>query len=155
MITGILVFAILPLLIVGGVSIHIMDRVILKEGDNYSKKLINGLKDSLDEYIMDMVNLSILPLYDMNVRSVLENEENYYTQDIYSQMYQDEKLNNFMFMLNNLRTEIDGVFVYCMDGRVYHNIEGKGSIGQYNYNTQYDYKSDEWYQLAIQENGIR
>lgn len=153
LVRGNLLFVVLPLVLVSVVAFFIYRRTLLDEGRHYSERLVAQLTRSLNSYTEDMVNVSILPLYDEDVLHVLRDSRKYYIDRQYEQMYQVEKLGNFLFMLDNLRSEINGVFIYCEDGRVFHNIRGRGRIGQYNYNSAYDYKASGWYERAKAADG--
>jgi len=150
----IMLLIILPLLLFSVVSYNIYKNSLLKESSEYSYKIISQTSANLDMYIEGMINLSLMPLYDKEIIEQLENNvSSYYINKQYAEMYKIDKFKNLMFMMNNLRTEIDGVFIFSIDGSVYHNIQGKGIIGTYNYNNNYDYKKSEWYMLAKEAGG--
>lgn len=127
--------------------------VTLREGEKYSQRLIAQAMIHMDSYMEDMINISILPMYDEGVQSVLQNSSLFYIDKKYTEMYSLDKLENFIFMIDNMRSEIAGVFIYCEDGRVFHNARNQGIIGQYSYNTQFDYRQSEAYRRAKEAGG--
>mgnify|MGYP000927466263 FL=1 len=149
-----LILIILPLLITSIISYNVYRKSIFEEVSEYSLKIISQLSSNIDMYLEDMVSISILTMYDKELLNILKKSDaTYYIDPKYADIYREDKLKNFLFMLNNLRTEIDGVFIYSNDGRVYHNIKGKGIVGASNYNSKYDYKKSFWYKRAKEANG--
>ncbi|MGI6776804.1 MAG: cache domain-containing sensor histidine kinase [Acetivibrionales bacterium] len=149
-----LLLIIIPLIITSLVSYRVYKKSMLQEVSEYSLKIINQLSSNIDMYLEDMVSISILTMYDKELQNILKkDDETYYIDEKYANLYREDKLKNFLFMLNNLRTEIDAVFIYGNDGHVYHNIKGRGIIGASGYNSEYDYKKSDWYKRAKQADG--
>lgn len=150
----IVIFIVVPLVITSAVSYEIYRDSLLDEVSDYSLKIVNQLNDNIDMYLEDMVGLSILPMYDRDLQNLLKNSGDFgYINNGYIEIFKQDKLKNFLFTLNNLRTEIDGVFIYSIDGNVYYNIRGKGIVGATKINEKYDYKNSEWYKEAVEANG--
>jgi two-component system, sensor histidine kinase YesM len=148
------ILIIIPLVVTSIISYSIYKNSMLNEISDYSLKIVNQLNNNIDTYLEDMVGISILPMYDKDLQNFLQNGNGYdYTDQKNIDLYKQDKLHNFLFTLNNLRTEIDGVFIYSSEGKVYYNIRGKGIVGSGKINEKYDYTSSEWYKKAKAENG--
>lgn len=151
----IVILIIVPLVITSIVSYKVYRNSLLNETSNYSLKIVNQLNSNIDRYLEDMVSLSILPMYDKDLQNMLKNSDEGYDYINHGsiELYKQDKLHNFLFMLNNLRTEIDGVFIYGIDGKVFYNIRGKGIVGAGKINEKFNYKDSDWYKKAKIANG--
>ena len=127
--------------------------LILREAERYSMQSVTQYTQKLDQYMEDMVRISLLPMYDSDVQSVLRGDNRYYIDEKYVELFYQDKLQNFIFTMANLRSEITGVFIYCEDGRVYHSGNYRGSLAQNCYNSNFDYTQSEWYEKAKKAEG--
>lgn len=142
-----LIVVFLPMALVPMVSLTLFSSWIYSKQietttDNYLNNTIRLVNHHLQTYLNELTRLSLLPYYNENILSIMQQEGKLSYEDF-------AKMKSLLSeAIRNPREDLQSVFIYRRDGQIFSN-----SIYDADINYDYPFQSSEWYQKAVAANG--
>ncbi|MED4128477.1 sensor histidine kinase [Shouchella miscanthi] len=116
-----LAIVLVPLNLLGMITYSYFSKTLEDQTYHYTVQVIDQLNQNVNAFIDEMHRLSLLPLYDREILTILKNR----TEDSYSYYPQTEELermSSFLSTLSYNRKELSGVHIIARDGSLFSDL---------------------------------
>lgn len=146
-ITLFLLLIAIPLSIQGIVTYYEFSKSVERRTAVYSSQIVEQINRNLDRDIMELQRLSLLPLYDQRVLSILKQNNQTVPGNYYPSYADLEKMTFFISGMTFNRPEVEGIHIIANNGYVFSNLDPT-TVRFF-----IDVKKEDWYQRVLDGDG--
>ncbi|WP_144557976.1 cache domain-containing sensor histidine kinase [Shouchella miscanthi] len=125
-----LAIVLVPLNLLGMITYSYFSKTLEDQTYHYTVQVIDQLNQNVNAFIDEMHRLSLLPLYDREILTILKNR----TEDSYSYYPQTEELermSSFLSTLSYNRKELSGVHIIARDGSLFSDLGSPRTVHRF------------------------
>ncbi|KQL58573.1 MULTISPECIES: cache domain-containing sensor histidine kinase [Bacillaceae] len=125
-----LAIVLVPLNLLGMITYSYFSKTLEGQTYHYTVQVIDQLNQNVNAFIDEMHRLSLLPLYDREILTILKNR----TEDSYSYYPQTEELermSSFLSTLSYNRKELSGVHIIARDGSLFSDLGSPRTVHRF------------------------
>ncbi|MFC4776578.1 sensor histidine kinase [Paenibacillus sp. GCM10023252] len=121
------VLIIIPFAVSGAITYSRYTSDVERTSGEFADQLAQQIRFNLDRYVKEMERLTLAPLYDEAVLSIMNKHSGPYAGDSYLPASEQNKMTLFLSSLSFSRSEIRGIYLFGNDGTLFS--EGRMDIG--------------------------
>ncbi|MBS4207544.1 sensor histidine kinase [Bacillus sp. FJAT-50079] len=118
-----LLLIVLTALILGGITYYHFAGASQREAKDYQIQLVDQISHNFDRYLKEMQIISLSPLYDEKVLSILNKHQDSADSTIYPPAEERIEMWRYISSLIHGRNEIKGIHMMANDGTIFSNLD--------------------------------
>ncbi|GAF18962.1 LOW QUALITY PROTEIN: two-component sensor histidine kinase [Bacillus sp. JCM 19046] len=135
-----LAIVLIPLNLLGMITYAYFSKTLEDQTYHYTVQVIDQLNENVNSFIDEMHRLSLLPLYDREILTILKNRtENAYSY--YPQTEELERMSSFLSTLSYNRQELSGVHIIARDGSLFSDLGSPRTVHRFSDESSFWYQS--------------
>lgn len=113
----------------------------------YTAQIVHQINQNLDRNMEEMKRLSLMPLYDNSILSILRELGGSAQAPLYLSTEKRQKMTLYISSLSYSRPEVKGIQIVSLNGLVFSNLDPSTM------KAQVDLRKEEWYSRVLAGNG--
>ncbi|MED1951314.1 sensor histidine kinase [Brevibacillus centrosporus] len=113
----------------------------------YTAQIVHQINQNLDRNMEEMKRLSLMPLYDNSILSILRELGGSAQAPLYLSTEKRQKMTLYISSLSYSRPEVKGIQIMSLNGLVFSNLDPSTM------KAQVDLRKEEWYSRVLAGNG--
>jgi two-component system sensor histidine kinase YesM len=112
----------LPFLFSGFLTYQKYSSNVERDAQAYSEQIAEQVAINLERYVKEMDRITLALYYDSDVMQILDNRKGTPQSGNYLTIDERRKMNQLISSVSIDRTEIEGVFIFALDGSLFSNL---------------------------------
>jgi two-component system sensor histidine kinase YesM len=114
----------IPILIIGSFTYYKYSKNVEQDAQAYTYQLVEQIRLNLDRYFKEVDRLTLAPMYDPEVLSILKKRTGPYSSGVnYVNVEEAQKINLFLSSMEFDRSEIESINIFGLDGSLFNSKE--------------------------------
>ncbi|AIC93154.1 cache domain-containing sensor histidine kinase [Shouchella lehensis] len=125
-----LAIVLVPLNLLGMITYSYFSKTLEDQTYHYTVQVIDQLNQNVNAFIDEMHRLSLLPLYDREILTILKNRTEH-SYSYYPQTEELERMSSFLSTLSYNRQELSGVHIMTRDGSLFSDLGSPRTVHRF------------------------
>lgn len=125
-----LAIVLVPLNLLGMITYSYFSKTLEDQTYHYTVQVIDQLNQNVNAFIDEMHRLSLLPLYDREILTILKNRTKH-SYSYYPQTEELERMSSFLSTLSYNRQELSGVHIMTRDGSLFSDLGSPRTVHRF------------------------